>query len=337
MQTKKVTDKLDWAGSQLENRLMLAPMAGPGALPFRQICESFGASLTVGELCNARGILYDREFKRNDRYLSIDGLAKPAVIQLFGSDPVDFAKAIHRLMTIPDYQDCASIDINMGCPVAKVVKTGAGSALMRDPLLAAQIVESAAEAGHKYNKQISVKFRSGWDDQHIIAPEFASLMERAGANALCLHARTRDQMYSGKANWEIIGETAARVQVPFAANGDIDSLDACHTLLNKYGADACMIGRASLGQPWLFQEILVQAAGGDYLTPRGQDWANILLKHFRGLCELRGNEQAVKEFRTSFAYYVRGFAQAAKFRSALMVLTKLDEVEAMIKEVSLIL
>ncbi|MDO5015997.1 MAG: tRNA-dihydrouridine synthase [Eubacteriales bacterium] len=329
-----VSDRLDWAGQVLPNRLMLAPMAGPGALPFRRICEEFGAGLTVTELCSARGICYDPDFKRNDRYLTIAGLKGPAAIQLFGSDADDMFRAVSRVLAEPAYESCACIDINMGCPMTKVVKTGAGAALMRTPDLAASLVEAAVKAARPFGKEVTVKFRSGWAEGEITAPAFAKKMEEAGAAALTLHARSREAMYSGKADWQVIAATKAQVNIHLAANGDIATYEDCHLLLEDYGADALMLGRSTLGRPWLFAEILAQEAGRNFEKPKGELWSELVQRHLKLLCQYRGAEAGVKEFRSSLAYYVRDFPEAAEARRELMQISNLDEMLERIETIS---
>lgn len=329
-QSVTLTAPLPWAGIELPNRLQLAPMAGPGGLAFRRICEDWGAGLTITELVSARAIVYDPYFDHNARYLDISSLQSPAAIQLFAFDPDDLRQAIPRLLQHPLYGQTAFIDLNMGCPVKKVVKTGAGSALMRTPDLAARLVETAVEAARPFGKQITVKFRSGWDQDHINAPSFAKLLQEAGASALALHGRTREQMYTGQADWEIIGETATQVQIPLAANGDIQSWQDCQVLLKTYKADACMIGRAALGRPWLFAEILAQDQGIDFQAPEGQEWADHILRHYQLSAQSLGPEMAMREFRTSLSYYFKGLREAAHFRRALSDLRTLQDLEILV-------
>lgn len=320
-----VSDHLTWAGLDLPNRLMLAPMAGPGALPFRRICEEFGAGLTVTELCSARGICYDPDFSRNDRYLTISGLKRPAAIQLFGADPDDMFQAVSRVLAAPAYENCACIDLNMGCPMTKVVKTGAGAALMRTPDLAARLLEAAVKAARPFAKEVTVKFRSGWAEGEITAPSFAKKMEEAGAAALTLHARSREAIYSGKADWQVILDTKAAVRIPLSANGDIATYEDCRWLLEHGRVDGLMLGRSTLGRPWLFAEILSQEAGQSFDPPKGELWSELVQRHLKLLCHYRGAEAGVKEFRASLASYVRDFPEAAQARRELMQISDLDE------------
>lgn len=331
---KKLAEPVQWGNVCLQNRLVLAPMAGPGGHSFRCLCEYFGAAMTVTELCSARGILYDANFVRNHRYLRIAGFKNKATIQLFGADPVDMKKAVKRLLAHPEYGKTAVLDINMGCPVKKVVQTGAGSALMRTPDLAARIVEAASEAASPFGKEVTVKFRSGWDKDHINAVSFAKKMETAGAKALSLHARTREQMYGGKADWTIIGEVAAQTSLPVAANGDIRTLEDCYTLLHTYGAEVCMIGRGALGKPWIFKSILNEEKTGSPVTPKPEERAKIILRHLHAVLETQGEEKGIREFRTSLVYYLKGMPKAASYRYKAMQTESYEELKELIQEFS---
>ncbi len=329
---KKVADSVRWGNVFLQNRLVLAPMAGPGGHSFRCLCEHFGAAMTVTELCSARGILYDTNFVRNHRYLRIAGSKNKASIQLFGADPADMKKAVRRLLAHPEYGKTLVLDINMGCPVKKVVQTGAGSALMKTPDLAARIVEAASEAAFPYGKAVTVKFRSGWDKDHINAVSFGKKMEAAGAKALSLHARTREQMYGGRADWTIIGELAAQTSLPVAANGDIRTLEDCYTLLHTYGAELCMIGRGALGKPWIFKSILNEENNGSPLAPRPEERAKIILHHLNAVLETQGEEKGIREFRTSLVYYLKGMPKAAFYRNKAMKAENYEELKELIQE-----
>lgn len=323
---------LPWAGLSLANRLQLAPMAGPGGPAFRSLCEDWGVALTISELVSARAMLYDPSFEHNARYLDLTGLQGPAALQLFAFDPQDLSQAIPRLLGHPHYGQAAVLDLNMGCPVKKVVKTGAGAALMKTPDLAARMVEAAVQAARPFGKEVTVKIRAGWDQDHRNAPSFAKLLEGAGAAAIALHARTREQMYAGQADWEIIGETASRLNIPLAANGDIQSLADCDTLLNQYGAEACMIGRAALGRPWLFAEILAADQDQDFQAPQGQAWADQIIRHYLLTARDLGPDLAMREFRSSLAYYFKGRRGAASLRRSLTELRDLSSLQALLAQ-----
>lgn len=329
---KKITDQVEWAGSTLKNRLFLAPMAGPGALAFRKVCARFGAALCVTELASARAIRYSQGLESNKDIMAIKD-AQPSSIQLFTFDPQDLAYAVPKILADPRYEAVGSIDINMGCPVKKVVKTGAGAALMRTPDLAAKLVETAVKAAAPYKKQITVKFRSGWDAEHLNAPHFAKLMQEAGASAICLHARTREQMYSGTADWQMIAECKAVLSIPLAGNGDIKTVEDCEKILNTYGADACAIGRAALGQPWIFSRLLAESRGEQFEPPSGEAWQAVIFEHYHNLREQYGAEHALQEFKSSLAYYLKGIPKAAALRNKAMRLENEEDFYKLLGEI----
>lgn len=312
---------MNWCGVELHNRLLLAPMAGFTEINYRKIAEDYGVALTCTELVSARGIRYDTEFQRNHRFLNIGGLKRPAAIQLFGEDPDDMAFAISRLMEHPLYQGCALIDLNMGCPVDKVVKTGAGAALMNDSAKACRLTEKAAETAARYGRKISVKIRSGWDSGRINAPEFSKALEEAGASAITLHARTREQFYSGTADYKVIAETASRLRIPLAANGDLSTVTQCEAVLNKYGASACMIGRAANGNPFIFSQLL---CGGDYVEPGREEYLKVVRRHLEGMIRELGEHKAIQEFRTPLSAYLKGLPGAASMRRELMLIDQAE-------------
>lgn len=278
--------------------------------------------MTVTELVSARGICYDENFTRNHRFLDLGEGEYPVLIQLFGADPEDMAKAVERVLSHPLYGRCAGIDINMGCPVDKVVKTGAGAALMKTPDLAARLTEAAVKAARPFGKPVSAKFRSGWDEDHINAPDFARRLEDAGAAFLCLHARTRRQMYAGKADRMIFRETTAGLSVPLIANGDAGEPEDALRLLNELGAEALMIGRAAVGDPWIFARL----SGG---TEDGRTnpviWSELVKEHLLGLCRSLGEYTGIREFRPALSAYIKGKPGAAALRRELMQITELSE------------
>lgn len=320
---------MNWCGVVLRNRLMLAPMAGFTEINFRKISEEYGAALTCTELCSARGIRYDREFRKNRRFLNISGLSRPASIQLFGEDPDDIAFAIAKLLEHPDYQSCSVIDLNMGCPVDKVVKTGAGAALMKDTERACRMTEKAVEAAARFGRRVSVKIRSGWDSSHVNAPCFAKALEKAGAAAITLHARTREQFYSGCADYGVIAETASRLKIPLAANGDLSSAEQCESALNQCGASACMIGRAAAGNPFIFSRLL---SGGRYREADAGEWLTLIRRHLTGLIHELGERTAVREFRTPLSAYIKGRKGAAAMRRELMTIERSDRLLEKLEE-----
>lgn len=344
---------------ELANNLALAPMAGTTDATFRPICHELGAGLVVTELVSARGICYDTDLKRSWRYLEIVPEAeKPVAIQLFGADPDDFYRAILRIHQHPVLAQCDLIDINMGCPVPKVVRGGEGSALMKTPDVAARVIESSVRAlqavagagadisaaGSSQVKPVTVKFRKGWDAQFVNAVEYARVCESAGAAAMTVHARTRDQYYSGKADWDIITAVKAAVQVPVFGNGDISNPADARRLIDQTGADGLMVGRAALGNPWIFAELLADLsraeapsssttnlapapAPGSWHPPAPAEQAAMMRRHLRGLCQRLGEQTGVAEMRKQLAAYLRGTRQAAHWKNLAMQARTIAEVE----------
>ena len=308
----------------VENNLGLAPMAGTTEMGFRRICRRFGAGLTVTELISATGICHDKQLKRNWRYLVIDPTEVPVAIQLFGGIPDDFAQAITLILEHPLLGQCSLIDINMGCPVIKVVRRGEGAALMKTPDLAARIIEASVKAAAPYGKPVTAKFRKGWDDATVNTAAFARTCEAAGASAITIHGRTQKQMYSGLADWSVIGEAKAAVKIPVYGNGDITSPAAGRRMLLETGVDGLMIGRAAQGNPWLFQRLIaaLNDPTGAHDTPpplTPEDKIPIILEHLDGLIDLHGEAIAIREMRKHLLCYFKGTPHAAALKKQAMI------------------
>jgi tRNA-dihydrouridine synthase B len=321
----------------LANNLALAPMAGTTELAFRRICRCFGAGLTVTELVSATGICHDKLFKRNWRYLVIDPAEVPVAIQLFGGDPNDFSRAISRILEHPILGQCSLIDLNMGCPVTKVVGRGEGAALMKTPDLAARIIEASVKAAAPFGKPVTVKFRKGWDDEMVNTAAFAHTCEEAGASALTIHGRTRKQMYSGHADWSAIGEAKSAVRIPVFGNGDIDSPTAARRMLHETGVDGLMIGRAAQGNPWLFQWLvsaLADPTGNSDTQPviTPAEKIPVILEHLDGLIAQHGEAIAIREMRKQLVCYFRGARQGAILKNKAMAAQNREEVAAVLEE-----
>ncbi|NLM77532.1 MAG: tRNA dihydrouridine synthase DusB [Ruminococcaceae bacterium] len=310
----------------LPANLALAPMAGVSDLAFRRICHRMGAGLTVTELVSARGLVHDPSLDRSWRFLSIDPQAGPMGIQLFGSEPADFSTAICTIMEHPVLRHCSLIDINMGCPVKKVVSAQAGSALMRDPDRAAAIVRAAVRTAGQAGKPVTVKIRSGWDASSVNAEQFACRMEEAGAAALTVHARTRDQFYSGQAEWSVIEAVCRAVTIPVFGNGDVWTADDAFRMLRQTGAAGVMVGRGAQGNPWIFRQIResqVASDGSDRYTHQGrqpglEERIALIIEHMDSLIQQLGERTAIKEMRRHFSWYVKGQHGAAHLRMAGM-------------------
>ncbi len=341
----------------------LAPMAGFTGASFRSICADEGASFTVTELVSARGIRYDRKLTRSKRYLMPTRGDRPWGIQLFGFDPADFSYAVERLFSDPVFASASFIDINMGCPVPKVVRDGAGAALMKTPDLSGEIVAASVEAAMPFGKYVTVKIRSGFDADHINAPEIARIAEQAGASAVTVHARTRDQYYGGAADWQVIRRVRDAIQIPLFGNGDIASLSDLIRMREETRCDGFQIGRAARGNPFLFaliRRVLQDGAdtrsadhkmtAGYYGTPISEsdrrltfieqallevtsdDWLNTTTRHLDDMIDRFGEYLAIREMRAHFAHYFRGFYGASDLRGRIMRPETRDGVMAILEE-----
>lgn len=301
----------------MDNPLVLAPMAGVTDLPFRLLCKEQGAGLICMEMVSAKAIYYKN--KNTEALLEIDKREKPVSLQLFGSDPEIMAAMAHQIEERP----FDILDINMGCPVPKVVNNGEGSALLKDPALVRKIVTAVVKA---IDKPVTVKIRRGFDDDHINAVEIAKIIEDCGASAVAVHGRTREQYYSGKADWEIIRQVKEAVQIPVIGNGDVISPESAIALMEQTGCDGVMIGRAVRGNPWLFSEILYYMETGQHKPrPTIEEVKAMILKHARMQVEVKGEYTALREMRKHVAWYTAGFPHSAKLRARTNEISTMEE------------
>lgn len=298
---------------RLENNLALAPMAGTTETGFRRMCRMQGAGLVVTELVSARGICHDPDLRRSMRYLYIDKREKPVAIQLFGADPDDFIKAINIIAAHPITGSCDLIDLNMGCPVSKVVRQGEGCALMKNLPLAARIIAACVRVA---DRPVTVKFRKGWDESQVNAVEFARMCEESGASALTIHGRTRAQMYGGRADWEVIGKVKQSVGIPVYGNGDITSVQSARQMLEDTAVDGLMVGRAVQGNPWLFRQLIngLASAGTSQEVPDVSEKISLILDHLDGLIFRLGEYTAVREMRGHLVCYIKGTAHGSDLK-----------------------
>lgn len=290
----------------LKNNVVLGPMAGVTDLPFRLLCKENGCGLVYTEMVSAKAVLYQN--KNTEALLQVSDDEHPVAVQLFGENPQIMAEIAKRM------EECSfdMIDVNMGCPVPKVVNNGEGSALLKNPVLVGQIVEAMANA---VSKPVTVKIRAGFDENHINAAEIARVVQESGGAAVAVHARTRQQYYSGRADWNIIRAVKENVRIPVIGNGDIKCGQDAKKMLDETGCDAVMIGRGAQGNPWIFRQVLAYLEKGEILPLPGIDEiADMVIRHLKDLCDFKGEYTAVREMRKHFAWYTAGIRNAAMLR-----------------------
>lgn len=308
----------------LKNNLILGPMAGVTDLPFRLLCAEQGAGLLCMEMVSAKAILYNN--KNTKAMLTIDEREHPVSLQLFGSDPQIMGDIAKRLEDEGVPFDI--LDINMGCPVPKVVNNGEGSALMKQPLLAGQIVEAMAKAT---SRPVTVKIRKGFDDAHVNAPELAHIAQESGAAAVAVHGRTREQYYSGQADWSVIRKAKETVQIPVIGNGDILTAADAIRMREETGCDGFMVARGAQGNPWIFAQILHEWETGEPLEkPSLQEMADMMLRHARMQIAFKGEYVGIREMRKHAAWYTGGYHGASHVRRALSEVESYSQLEELI-------
>jgi len=321
----------------LKNPVVLSPMAGISSLPFRIICNELGAGYSPTELVSARSIRYNG-IGKSFRYMRIspekEGIT---AIQLFGSEPDDFEAAIETIMDTPVLKDVSIIDINMGCPVPKVVKTGSGSALMQDPARASDIVRACKKvlAGLPRYVPVTVKTRTGFNAEDRGRPDFAKALADAGSDMICVHGRTRTQMYHGESSIEAIAVMRDAVRdydIPFFANGDITDTGSAQKVISGTGCDGIMIGRAARGNPWIFEQVLAGLAGKEIPKyPDSSARKQMMLRELEGRLEFLPEEVAVREFRSVMPFYIKGLPGAAGIKVRLCSAASLEEVKEIVE------
>lgn len=309
---------------QLANNVFLAPMAGVTDMAYRAICKQFGCGLTYTEMVSAKALYYKSENTRD--MMQLDITERPAAIQIFGSDAAVMAEIAAEVQAA----GADIIDINMGCPTPKIVKNGDGSALMRNPKLVAEIVQKVSSA---VRIPVTVKIRKGWDETSVNAVEIAKIAEQNGAQAVTVHGRTREQFYSGNADWDIIKKVKAALTIPVIGNGDVVSPESAKAMLEHTGCDGVMIGRGAEGNPWIFKRVIEYLRSGLLLPePTPQEKVQMALYHLAEIIKLKGEEIGVKEMRKHLAWYLKGLYGSAPIKSEVFKLVKASEVTTLLQD-----
>ncbi|MCI9464299.1 MAG: tRNA dihydrouridine synthase DusB [Lachnospiraceae bacterium] len=316
--------KLTIGNLTLDNNIILAPMAGVTDLPFRLLCKEQGAGLVCMEMVSAKAILYKN--KNTESLLTIHPEEGPVSLQLFGSD----AGIISEMAKQIEERPFSILDLNMGCPVPKIVNNGEGSALMKNPKLAGEIVSAVVRA---IRKPVTVKIRSGFDKDHINAVEMAKIIEDSGAAAVAVHGRTREAFYAGEADWEIIAKVKDAVSIPVIGNGDVTDGKSAEKMLHDTGCDGIMIGRAARGNPWLFKKVAAYLEDGSDLPPETiKERKEIMLRHARLQMQYKGEYTGIREMRKHISWYTAGMPHSARVRERVNAMENFAALEELIEQ-----
>ena len=315
--------KLKIGNVELENNLILAPMAGVTNLPFRIICKDYGAGMVCTEMASAKAIFNNDQ--KTKRLFNTEGEKRPISFQVFGSELESMAYAVKYMSDFADI-----IDINMGCPAPKVVKNGDGSKLLLDLKKAQEIIETAVKNS---KVPVTVKFRKGWDKENIVAVNIAQIAEQAGASAVTIHGRTRSEFYTGKADWDIIKKVKQSVNIPVIGNGDIVDEESALQMFEQTGVDGIMIGRGSFGNPWIFRNIKHYLETGEKLPqPTNNEKLEVMEKHIELAVKEKGEDVAIKELRKHIAWYTKNLKNSSEFRNSINKVEKKEELISKLEE-----
>ena len=315
--------KLKIGNVELENNLILAPMAGVTNLPFRIVCKDYGAGMVCTEMASAKAMFHNDQ--KTKRLFNTEGEKRPISFQVFGSELESMAYAVKYMSDFADI-----IDINMGCPAPKVVKNGDGSKLLLDLKKAQEIIETAVKNS---KVPVTVKFRKGWDKENIVAVNIAQIAEQAGASAVTIHGRTRSEFYTGKADWDIIKKVKQSVNIPVIGNGDIVDEESALQMFEQTGVDGIMIGRGSFGNPWIFRNIKHYLETGEKLPqPTNNEKLEVMEKHIELAVKEKGEDVAIKELRKHIAWYTKNLKNSSEFRNSINKVEKKEELIRKLEE-----